>query len=152
VAVHDICVKDNDLVLGTMGRSIWVLDDLTPIREWAPAVKSKLHLFAPPAATRWRTFEVPAADFSKSTGDNPPYGAAITVNLPAKAKEVTLEVLGPDGKQVAKLTSEEKKKEAQEDLGSYSGREEKKKPLPKDAGLHRVAWDLRHEGAKKIVG
>jgi len=115
-------------------------------------VKSKLHLFPPPPATRWRTYEVPAADFSRSTGDNPPYGAAITFNLPAKSKEVKLEILGPDGKPVAKLTSEEKKKEAQEDLGAYAGRDDKKKPLPKEAGLHRVAWDLRYEGAKKIVG
>jgi photosystem II stability/assembly factor-like uncharacterized protein len=153
VAVHDIVIKDNDLVLGTMGRSIWVLDDLTPIREWGPGIKGKLHVFAPPPATRWRTFEVPAADFSKSTGDNPPYGAEITFNLPTKAKDVKIEILGPDGKPVAKLTSEEKKKEAQEDLGAYAESAEKKKePLPKEAGLHRVAWDLRHEGAKKIVG
>src|SRR5262249_53631232 len=41
VAVHDIIVKGDDLVLGTMGRSAWILDDLTPIREWGASVKAK---------------------------------------------------------------------------------------------------------------
>src|SRR5262249_19135699 len=46
VAVHDIVVKDNALVLGTNGRSIWILDDLTPIKELSPQVTdSPVHLF-----------------------------------------------------------------------------------------------------------
>src|SRR3954462_6414858 len=38
VAVTDLVVKDNDLVVGTQGRSVWILDDITPIREWTDAI------------------------------------------------------------------------------------------------------------------
>ena len=48
VAVHDLVVKDDDLVVGTHGRSIWILDDLTALREWSGAIEaSAVHLFAP---------------------------------------------------------------------------------------------------------
>src|SRR5262249_43606885 len=51
VAVHDLVVKGNDLVAGTLGRSIWILDDLTPLREVSPALMEKpVHLFAIPPA------------------------------------------------------------------------------------------------------
>ena len=48
VAVHDLVVKDNDLVVGTCGRSIWIFDELTPIRELtAKASAEAVHLFPP---------------------------------------------------------------------------------------------------------
>ena len=50
VAVHDLVVKDNDLVLGTNGRSIWIFDDLTPIRDWSKALAEK-EAFLFPAQT-----------------------------------------------------------------------------------------------------
>ncbi|HEX9426907.1 MAG TPA: glycosyl hydrolase, partial [Candidatus Polarisedimenticolia bacterium] len=54
VAVHDLVVKDNDLVLGTHGRGIWILDDLTPIRDWSKEIAGRpVHLFAPAPAIRW---------------------------------------------------------------------------------------------------
>jgi hypothetical protein len=53
VAIHDLVVKDNDLVVGTNGRAIWIFDDLTPIREWTEAIGNKLnHLFALQPAMR----------------------------------------------------------------------------------------------------
>ena len=52
--------KGDDLVVGTTGRSIWVLDDLTPVREWTDAVaKSAVHLFPPRPATAWRIADAP---------------------------------------------------------------------------------------------
>ena len=46
MAVADLVVKDNDLVLGTSGRSIWIFDDLTPIREWSKEIAGQdVHLF-----------------------------------------------------------------------------------------------------------
>src|SRR5262249_59080125 len=56
VAVADLVVKDDDLVVGTSGRSIWILDDLTPLRDWSPQVADKpAHLFPPPPAGRGRS-------------------------------------------------------------------------------------------------
>ncbi len=56
VAVHDLAVKDNSLVVGTHGRSIWILDDLALLREHSPDATKKgkgLHLFPAPDAVRW---------------------------------------------------------------------------------------------------
>src|SRR5205814_1210161 len=57
VPIHDITVKDSDLVLATHGRSFWLLDDLSPIRQLAASggVKGKAHLFTPRPTIRFRT-------------------------------------------------------------------------------------------------
>ena len=56
VPVHDLQVKGDDLVLGTHGRAIWILDDLTVVREWADSLKEKpLHLFTVRPVTKWQT-------------------------------------------------------------------------------------------------
>ena len=57
VPIHDLTVKDSDLVLGTHGRSFWVLDDLSPIRQLAASggVRGAVHLFEPRPTVRFRT-------------------------------------------------------------------------------------------------
>ena len=53
VSVVDLATTENDLVVGTLGRSAWILDELTPVRETTTAVrKSAAHLFPPRPATR----------------------------------------------------------------------------------------------------
>ena len=56
VAVHDLVVKDDDLVVGTHGRSIWILDDLQPIREMTDADRRRAACTCSPSpdAIRWR--------------------------------------------------------------------------------------------------
>ena len=54
VPIHDLVVKDSDLVLATHGRSFWILDDITPLRQLSDEVQSsKMHLFAPRTYTRY---------------------------------------------------------------------------------------------------
>jgi photosystem II stability/assembly factor-like uncharacterized protein len=56
VPIHDLVIKDDDLVLGTHGRSFWVLDDLQPLRQYGAQVeRAKAHLFAPKVTVRYRT-------------------------------------------------------------------------------------------------
>ena len=99
-------VKDNDLVVGTNGRSIWILDDLTPLRQWSPKLEEKPHLFPSPPAMRWRYHGENYAGEDRIAGDNPPKGAIINYYLPAKPKEeLTLEILDAKGDLVRKLTS-----------------------------------------------
>jgi hypothetical protein len=74
VPVHDLVVKDDDLVVGTHGRSIWILDDLTPVRETTDAIRKKAaHLFPVQPATRWRvSWGGPTASFTRrAAGENP---------------------------------------------------------------------------------
>ncbi|TME72211.1 MAG: glycosyl hydrolase [Chloroflexi bacterium] len=56
VPIHDLVIKDDDLVLGTHGRAFWVLDDLQPLRQYgAQVARSKAHLFGPKVTVRYRT-------------------------------------------------------------------------------------------------
>ncbi len=107
VAVHDLVVKDNDLVVGTNGRSIWILDDLTPIREWSAAVADKVHLFPVQTAFRWRYHpSVHSTADQRTAFKNPPKGAVIDYHLKAEPKQpIFLEVLDAEGKLVMKMTS-----------------------------------------------
>jgi photosystem II stability/assembly factor-like uncharacterized protein len=146
VRVTDLVVKDNDLVVGTNGRSIWIFDDLTPLRT---APKDWGTLLKPCDAYRFR-YESPVTERrSASNAPNPPNGALIHYRLDSKAKEVTLEIL-KDDKVIRTLTS--KKIEVKDpDKGSYSAIT-MSDPLPVEKGLHRVVWDLRYKGAFLISG
>jgi photosystem II stability/assembly factor-like uncharacterized protein len=151
VAVHDLVVKGDDLVVGTHGRSIWILDDLTPLREWSKDVEAKaVHLFTAHPAVRWR-HDGPISSQVKAPGQNPPGGAVFHYWLKDEAKgEVVLEILDEKGAVVRKLTSREIQPDTPKDDPDPGWDESEKKPLPKAAGLQRAVWDLRHEGATPI--
>ncbi|MCI0464314.1 MAG: hypothetical protein L0Z62_45855 [Gemmataceae bacterium] len=159
VAVHDLIVKGNDLVVGTNGRSIWILDDLTPVRTLGQLAARKeaerpetswLGDQVQPAV-RWRQHGPVYSTGEKSPGENPPRGAVIHYHLKTKAKKVTLEVFDSKGVLVRRLTSDKVEPEVPEDHPD-APRAEKEKPLPVKPGLHRVVWDLQHEGARTIKG
>jgi photosystem II stability/assembly factor-like uncharacterized protein len=153
VPVHDLVVKDDDLVVGTHGRSIWILDDLTPVREWSRAIaEAPAHLFAPPPAFRWRTSGEIATRYVKGAGANPPAGVTLSYWLKDKAKtDLKLEILDANGAVVRTFSSREQKPEEEEDDPDF---QELPKPvvLKNEPGVQRVSWDLAHEGARKIPG
>ena len=153
VAVHDLVVKGDDLVVGTHGRSIWILDDLTALREWSPDVESKAaHLFTARPAVRWR-YDGPVSSQAKNVGQNPPVGAVFHYWLKAEPRgDVVLEVLDAKGAVIRTLTSRKAEPETPKDDPDPAGDDAERKPLPKAAGLRRAVWDLRHEGATKITG
>ncbi len=155
VAVSDLVVKDDDLVVATSGRSLWIFDDLTPLREMGPDVEAKaVHLFPARAAYRYRysgSFEDVAPG---GTFDNPPEGAILHYFVKKPAGEVTLEILDEKGNRVRKLTSKKEEEDKGEGLdeeeGDYDKKKKEKEPLPVGEGLHRVVWDLRYEGPERI--
>ena len=144
VAVHDLRVKDNDLVVGTHGRAIWIFDDLTPIREWSARVgSSAAHLFQPTETIRWRYHR---GGREKNAGENPPQGALVYFWLKEKPKgDVTIEVLDARSRVVRTLSSK-----AREPWGAAEDEEAPKAELKQDAGLQRAVWDLRWEGSSLI--
>jgi len=150
VAVHDLVVKADDLVVGTHGRSIWILDDLTAVREWSPAVAEKPdHLFSIQPAIRWRTAEA-LTNHVKAPGENPPVGAVIQYALKAKPKtDVTLEIQDGGGQTIRTLSSKKQEPEEPEDAPD-AGERDKPTLLSLDPGVQRVVWDLRYEGANWI--
>ncbi|MGH7223813.1 MAG: WD40/YVTN/BNR-like repeat-containing protein, partial [Gemmataceae bacterium] len=153
VAVTDLVVKHNDLVLGTNGRSIWVLDDLTPLRQWKPNIKDReIFIFPAAPAVRYRYHSRLGAKKPLGAGQNPPSGAILHYALKTKPKDdITLEILDDKGHRVTLLTSK-KETEEKPDPSNYSEKPYKKPLLPRETGLHRLVWDLRHEGAEAIRG
>lgn len=150
VPVLDMVVKGNDLVLATNGRSIWIFDDLTPLREWTPAVAdSAVHLFSARPAIRWRLW---TSIGRQALGENPPAGAVFHYLLKAKPKgEIRLELFDAAGQLVNKLTS--KKTDAKEKAEGDDDDDDKDAAnpmLPTEPGLHRVTWNLKYKSGRAI--
>jgi photosystem II stability/assembly factor-like uncharacterized protein len=158
VAVHDLVVKDDDLVLGTNGRSIWIFDDLTPVRALAESGFGKnVALLPVQPAIRYRYFGREVKGHHTGYGDNPPDGVLIQYQLPKKPKgDITLEVLDSKGQTIDTFSS---KKEDEEESGvkrlheveeeSGDKAPERLRP-PTTPGLHRVVWDMRYAGARIV--
>jgi photosystem II stability/assembly factor-like uncharacterized protein len=152
VLVTDLAVKDNDLVVGTNGRSIWILDDLTPVREWSPPAGQDLQLLPVQPAVSWRYRRPVHALADRNAFPNPPGGAVIHYYLKEVPKEpLTLEVLDAQGKEVARLSSKPEEEEVPEDDPDASDEDDfKARVLPAREGLQRFVWDLRADGATLI--
>ncbi|HEY5908880.1 MAG TPA: glycosyl hydrolase, partial [Vicinamibacteria bacterium] len=150
VAVHDLQVKGNDLVVGTHGRSIWIFGHLAVLRALGPEVLAKeVQLFTPAAATRFVKGE--ALWGEKGQGENPPRGALVHYFLNKKPEgEITLEVLDARGVVLRRLTSKPEPNEWPEG-DPDGGDEEKPYALPAEAGVNAAAWDLTLEGTKPIA-
>ncbi|HSQ55282.1 MAG TPA: hypothetical protein VLM40_06010, partial [Gemmata sp.] len=159
VPVHDLVVKGDDLVLGTHGRSIWILDDLTPVRETTAAIAKKpAHLFPILPTTRWRvSWGGPTSGYlHHAAGDNPANGAAIWYQLDKEFKgEAKLEILDAKGSLVAKASGKfeanPEHKEGGDEKKDDDDAPPKRKLEPKP-GLNRFVWDLTHDGATVIPG
>jgi photosystem II stability/assembly factor-like uncharacterized protein len=153
VRVTDLAVKDGDLVVGTNGRSIWIFDDLTPLRAVPANWKDQdAHLFTPRPAYRYRYASL-VSDFKRpSTLPNPPAGVILHYALKRKPKgDITLEVLDEKNQVVRTMTS--KKLAEEEDIaGDYAAPPKPPPPLPTEPGLHRIVWDLHWRGATTIKG
>jgi len=138
VPITDLRVHRDDLVVSTQGRSFWVLDDVSPLREMAgPAEAWKTpRLFAPREAYRVR---------QARRETNPPPGATLYYWLPEEPKgEVRLEILGPDGALIESFSSERLPRVNPEFPYGYMGRYLGDRKVSKKAGLNRFVWDLRH--------
>ena len=143
--VHDLVVQGDDLAVATHGRSFWILDDLSPLRQITDQVAAAdAHLYTPAPALRWRPQGGAGAPFA---GENPPNGAIIYYSLKADAKdEIKLEILDRAGKVIRKYSSIEKKIEGKP-LPESPRAIDAKDPnqIPAKAGMHRWVWDLRYE-------
>jgi photosystem II stability/assembly factor-like uncharacterized protein len=115
--------RDGDLVLGTHGRSIWILDDLSPLVEWSAASAAAPHLFSIRPATIFQYWkDTSYRGQGAYAGENPPFGAILSYCLPNEAQSATLTVANAAGDVV------------------------RRHEAPTAGGvIHRIAWDLRHE-------
>jgi len=144
--IHDLVVHGNDLVLATHGRSFWVLDDITPLRQYnANLAQQEVHLYTPAAAYRVR---MPHSwDKPLDEGENPPDGAEIYFNLKSLPKEASIEILDSKGQLVRKVTSKDVK---DLDEPADPDDEKPKKEMELQAGMNRFVWDLRYQEVPRL--
>ena len=153
VPVHDLAIKNGDLVAATHGRAFWILDDLSPLRQ-AAAVRADedFHLFTPATAVR---IHVPQqVERRLPSGDNPPPGAVIDYYLksaPTEKEEITLEFLDAGGA-VLKRFSNRKRADLVEQPAEWVDREAITDTIPAATGANRFAWDFRREDPVAIPG
>jgi photosystem II stability/assembly factor-like uncharacterized protein len=146
--VHDLVIKNNDLVVATHGRSFWILDDISPLRELnAQIASAPAQLFKPATAMRIRANtnhdtplppEVPA-------GENPPAGAAFYYYLKSQPQnEVKLEIVDEHGRLVRAYSSNDKPAlpAMPPPFPNYWFRPPQQ--VSTEPGMHRMIWDLRY--------
>jgi photosystem II stability/assembly factor-like uncharacterized protein len=151
--VHDLTIKGDDLVVATHGRAFWILDDLSPLRQYSDDIgKKDAFLYAPATAYRIQAGASGEGHPSKRTGQNPPGGAVIYYFLkdaPKAGTEAKVEILDPSGKVIRKYSSAEFNT-LEEPLDPDDKKPEKQ--LKPEAGLNRFVWDLRYEEAHRVSG
>lgn len=147
--VRDLVIKGNDLVVATHGRSFWILDDISPLREMnAQTAAENVHLFKPAAAIRVRKNEGKDTPLQPEVpaGKNPPAGAIIDFSLmPAPDGEVTLQILDSNGQIVRTFSSSDQQRKLDETQAFPTYWLRPPAPLSKQVGLNRFVWDLRYE-------
>jgi photosystem II stability/assembly factor-like uncharacterized protein len=152
VPVHDLIVKGNDLVAGTNGRSIWILDDISPLRTFtAEKAEAGNALLEAQPATRWRVGSSAITGHAAASFPNPEFGAVLHYYLKKKPeKELKLLIADAAGNKIieyeGKKDGDDKKEPADDEEGPN------KPKLPNEPGLHRFTWNLTHDGAKSIKG
>jgi photosystem II stability/assembly factor-like uncharacterized protein len=104
VPVHDLVVKDADLVIATHGRSFWIMDDVSPLRQLAPTTIAKTTLYAPRDAYRvnWG-----GGGFGRGGGNSAPSGVTLYYHLTQPNQRVRMEFLDAAGKVIQSFTSDQ---------------------------------------------
>ena len=135
VPVDDIQIhpRDRDLILATHGRSLWVMDDITPLEEMSDNVlASDLHLFGMRSGVSWRLGNTKGFPGGQEfIAPNPPFGVIVNYFLKTK----------PEGRNPVKITVTDKAGNKIRELNGTA-----------EPGINRVAWDLRYEAPMRPDG
>jgi photosystem II stability/assembly factor-like uncharacterized protein len=146
--VTDLLVHDRDLIVGSMGRAIWVLDDVTPLRQAnAIARDAGALLFAPAPALRIRANQNRDTPLppEEPAAPNPPIGAYIDYWLARDAATpIAIEIRDARGGLVRRFASDDKPTDLGAERYFAEGWLHPAPPLSASAGAHRLVWDLRY--------
>ncbi len=150
-SIRDLTIHGEDLVVATHGRSFWILDDITPLRQAADARKADgFWLYHPATAVRVDNdfFVGTPLPPEEPTAENPPSGAMIDYFLKSAAGQVTLEIFDSQQKLVGRFAShmdaeqDEKHAEKRPSLPIAERWLPKAEVLQKTVGMHRFVWNL----------
>lgn len=132
-SVRDVQIQPNfnDIVIGTHGRSVWILDDASPLQQLSRAKAAGSYVFAPRPAYLYEVHS--GGNIHDFSGDNPPYGALVTYYLQAPAKtNPTAQILDARGKVVRRFDTHDENGKNVPDLSNQ-------------AGYNRFSWDLTED-------
>lgn len=147
--VHDLVVKDDDLVIATHGRSFWILDDITPLRQVQAAAASNVHLYKPEVG--YRLYYPDQVDARPPAGENPPPGVLIDYYLRSvPSGPLTINIVDSNGTTVRHLTSVETQKGEQPP--EWPDEVHPATTLPVNTGMNRFVWNLRFDDPAQIPG
>jgi photosystem II stability/assembly factor-like uncharacterized protein len=182
VPIHDLMVKDTDLVAATHGRSFWILDDVTPLRQLSEKIQnSSAHLFAPRPTIRFKTIggfsqvppsglfyrktgvaTIPARRRQKPNGEtvdeylnagrNPPDGVIVTYYLKEQPEGEVKLTFLDANGREIRSFSSEEKAEELSPAEISGTAKTKELRMPKEAGTNRFVWDMRYPGPVKVDG
>ena len=146
-AIRDLIVKDNDIAVATHGRSFWILDDISPLRQALADATPRTTLYRPAQAwrVRWNRWPDTPLPPDEPAGQNPPDGAVIDFALDADASSpVILEILDSAGALVRRYSSADSTDSPlpTTNVPSYWVRPQQR--VGTSAGIHRFVWDVHY--------
>ena len=157
-SIRDLVIKDDDIVVGTHGRSFWILDNITPLRQLNNVtIKQPDVLYKPQTAyrVRWNMYTDTPVPQEEAAGDNPPDGAIIDYYLDKKAQNIILTI----EKSNSAPHESGQKVDAPIVFRKFTNLDSLYKPgnvniphywirpqqiLSPEAGHHRFIWDLKY--------
>jgi photosystem II stability/assembly factor-like uncharacterized protein len=152
-SIRDLVIHQDDIVVGTHGRSFWILDDITPLRQIG-SFNSDAYLFAPQLTYRVRrsnNTDTPLPP-EEPAEQNPPDGAVIDYALKsASSGAVTLEIADEFGKLIRRFSSADKPEPVNENelnIPTYWIRPQR--VVSSSAGMHRFVWDLHYPPPESV--
>lgn len=150
VPVHDMVVKEDDLIVATHGRSFWILDDLTPLHQiTADVASSSFYLFKPRDSYRMGGFGLART----SIGQNPPSGSVIHYYFKEKPREeVVLEFMDASNNLIRRFTSKTEEEPGPSDPFARMFRRGGSQKVSAEEGMNRFIWSMRYPDAERVPG
>lgn len=146
-SVRDLVIKDDDLIIATHGRSFWIMDNITSLRQIATAkAQQNVILYKPANAyrVRWDMYSDTPLPPDEPAGENPPDGAMIEYYLKDKASEITLGITNEKGEIIHHYSSKDTLYTIPDvDIPLYWIRPQQ--ILSAGAGAHRFLWDMHYQ-------
>ena len=144
-SIRDLVVHDNDVVIATHGRSFWILDDITPLRQLAAHTGSTApFLYRPQTAMRIDNDGFPGTPLppEEPTAENPPNGAILDYYLPTETHTVEMRIFDAQKKLVQRITSAGAHPASHATLPIAERWFPKPRQLETSPGMHRFVWNL----------
>ena len=145
-SIRDLVIKDDDLVIATHGRSFWILDDITPLRQLTTQLSNTSVILYKPQTTyrvRWNMNTDTPLPQEEPAGQNPPDGAIINYYLSEKVNDIRLQVLGPKGNVIREYADKDTMYKIPDvNIPKYWIRPQQ--VLSADAGSHRFTWNMHY--------